>query len=103
MTTLLIGLAALVALFYAARRLMSGSELADVSQIGKKMKVVRNVTRTECPWLKQTIASGTVVYRYPASPYAKPQEDHVLVTLGAEQPIFEMPENSVVDTGPSLL
>lgn len=65
---------------------------------GKRLKVVRDVTREECPWLKHDIPSGTVLFEYRGPTYGIKNDDHTAVSLDGGIPFFQLPTNSLVDT-----
>src|SRR5262245_42290128 len=48
---------------------------------GRKLKVVRNVTRAECPWLDHDVPAGLIVWEYLGPTYGlKRYEDLIFVS-----------------------
>lgn len=58
--------------------------------------VNRNVTRAECPWLKDDVSAGTEVYEYLGPTYGciSPEGTAVTVVSG-ETPFFELPNTAL--------
>ena len=68
-----------------------------------KYTIVRDVTKTECPWLDFDLKKGIPVYRYDGCTYQCISDHGVAVTMvNGKLPFFEVPWNAVVvddDTG----
>ena len=60
------------------------------------MKVVREVTTEECPWLEESVAEDTEVFLYHGPTYGVVGPTGVAVSLAENQaPFFELPIDSV--------
>jgi len=57
----------------------------------------RDITSSECHWIKETIEKGTVVYRFSGATYGCIGPGGVAITFdeGGANPFFELPGNSL--------
>jgi hypothetical protein len=61
-----------------------------------KYEVIRDVTVSECHWLKDDVKKGTVVYEYNGYTYGCVSPGGVACTLQKGQtPFFELPYDSI--------
>lgn len=57
-----------------------------------ELKIIRDVTKKECPWLEKDIKAGTEVYPYTGHTYGCITSKGAPVTFGPHQlPFFEVP------------
>ena len=64
---------------------------------GKPMTLERDVTKSECPWLKADLPKGTVVYYFDGETYDCLTDEGMPVTLTKEDTQFwEVPRSAVV-------
>jgi hypothetical protein len=65
---------------------------------GKRLKLVRDMTAEECPWLDNDIPAGTIVFEYRGPTYGlKEHEDLIFVSFEGGTPFFQLPLNSLVE------
>ena len=67
-----------------------------------KLKVTRNVTTKECPWLDETISEGAEVFKYTGYDYGCISSSGTAVGLkDGETPFFEIPTDALseIETG----
>lgn len=65
-------------------------------ELGARLKVTRNVTRAECPWLCRDIQEGTFVFKFRGPIYGAISEDGTGVSFGGAS-CFELPADSLVE------
>src|SRR5215510_2405241 len=101
-TTVIVVVIGLLGLFAVSRilgvevhRRESEKEFAP----GRRLKLVRNVTRAECPWLAHDFTAGTMVVEYRGPTYGLRQHDDLtFVSFDGGAPYFQLPSNSLVET-----
>ena len=61
-----------------------------------RLVLCRNVSKTECSWLTETLAAGTVLWRFHGHTHGVLSHKGVAVTLDYNrEPFFEVPMNAV--------
>ncbi|MBN8697406.1 MAG: hypothetical protein J0L87_12820 [Bacteroidetes bacterium] len=61
-----------------------------------KLKLIRDVTKQECRWLKRDFLKGEIVYLFAEDTYGCTGEDGIPCSLNGNTPSFELPKNSVM-------
>jgi hypothetical protein len=65
---------------------------------GKRLKLVRNITRAECPWLDHDLAAGTMIVEYRGPTYGlRKHDDLIFVSFEGGTPFFQLPIDSLVE------
>lgn len=60
------------------------------------METIRDVTKTECPWLDEDIKKGQEVFRYKNYTYGCISPSGIAVTImDGVEPFFELPREAV--------
>jgi hypothetical protein len=69
----------------------------------KKFKVNRDVTRTECGWLSETVEKDSVVYECIMTTYGCISPSGIAVTIDQDggYPFFELPYDSLEEMATS--
>lgn len=67
---------------------------------GRPLILQRRVTTTECPWLKEDLPLGTVVYFYDGETYGCLSSSGVPVTLKGETTFVEVPRSAIFSGKP---
>ncbi len=63
-----------------------------------ELKLTRDVTRTECAWLKKDIKEGTIVHKFYGTTYGCISPGGIAATsVKGEHPFFELPRSSVIE------
>jgi len=69
---------------------------------GKRLELVRNITRRECPWLRRDMPAGTIVFEYRGPTYGlKEYEELIFVSHDGGTPFFQLPLDGLVQTDDS--
>lgn len=64
--------------------------------LGKKFKVIREITIKECCWLENNILKDTIIYIYDGYTYGCITHTGVAVTVNYnELPFFEVPKDAI--------
>lgn len=64
--------------------------------LGKKLKIIRDVTIKECCWLENNILKDTIVYIYDGYTYGCITSNGIAVTINYnEHPFFEIPRDAL--------
>jgi len=62
----------------------------------RKYRLIRDVTKKECPWLDRTFKEGETVYYYSGYTYGCISFNGIAVCEKLdENPFFELPENAL--------
>ena len=64
--------------------------------MSKVLRLKRNVTQRECPWLDRDLPAGTPVFTYYGPTYGVVSPNGIAVTVkAAESPFFEIPADAL--------
>lgn len=64
----------------------------------KKLKINREVTQDECPWMEEPLEAGTVVFEYLGYTYGCISPNGMAVTFASgETPFFEIPMDALTE------
>ena len=62
---------------------------------GRRMRVTRDVTRAECPWLRRDFEAGTLLVEYLGFTYGTISANGTAVSVDGGVPFFELPTSSL--------
>ena len=60
-----------------------------------KYKLIRDVTKKECPWLDRTFKEGEILYKYTGYTYGCIDEGLAVSEKLNETPFFELPYDAL--------
>ena len=64
--------------------------------MSQRIRMTRDVTRTECPWLMEDLRAGAALYRYAGPVYGAVSGRGVALSWHPERgPFFEAPADAV--------
>lgn len=62
---------------------------------GRKFSLSRDVTRTECPWLRRDLQAGETVFHYTGPTYGCVADGVAVTEKSGEHPFFEVPRDAL--------
>jgi hypothetical protein len=66
---------------------------------GKRLKVIRDVTRAEYPSLREDVPAGTLLFEYLGPTYGVISSRGTAVSLDGGIPFFELPTDALAELG----